>query len=125
MNQLTQILSSFASHINGGLGNCSADSNILAFPSWYRNLHCESDGSVVFSDFMDVWVVVANLIEMGLRIAALAAVIFIVYGGIRYMSSQGSPDAIESAKKTITNAIVGLLLAILATTIVGFIAGAL
>ncbi|MEX0668676.1 MAG: pilin [Candidatus Saccharimonadales bacterium] len=101
---------------------CQSSSNILAFPNWYRGLRCDND-SPALTEFADIWIILGNVIEIGLRVAALVAVGFIIYGGIRYIMSQGNPDALTAAKKTVTNAVIGLLLAILATTIVGFIAG--
>lgn len=56
-----------------------------------------------------------------IRIAALVAVGFVIYGGIQYVTSQGSPDATTKARETIINALVGLVLAILAASIVAFI----
>lgn len=42
--------------------------------------------------------------------ASLGAVLFLIKGGYTYITSTGKPDAIEQAKKTIRNAIVGLVL---------------
>jgi hypothetical protein len=60
-----------------------------------------------------------------LRIATLVAVGYVIYGGIQYMISNGSPDATKKAQKTIINALVGLVIAILAASIVSFIGGRL
>jgi len=49
------------------------------------------------------------------------AVIMIVVGGIQYATSQGESGAIQKAKNTILYSVVGLVVAILATTIVTFI----
>lgn len=43
-------------------------------------------------------------------IAAAAAVFFLVKGGYLYITSSGKPDALEGAKKTIRNALVGLVI---------------
>jgi hypothetical protein len=56
-----------------------------------------------------------------IRIAALVALAFVVTGGIQYITSQGSPDATSKAQQTIINALVGLVLAMLAAAIVSFI----
>ena len=56
-----------------------------------------------------------------IRIAALVAVGFVIYGGIQYVTSQGSPDQTKQAQQTIINALIGLVLAILASSIVAFI----
>lgn len=96
----------------------------LGLPYWHRNLNCDADdGGVIFTELTDLWKIVNNLIEMGIMIAGLLAVIMLVVGGIKYIKSQGEPSAIQSAKKMITNSLIGLVLAIFAGTIVGFIAG--
>lgn len=45
-------------------------------------------------------------------IASLASVIFLVKGAYTYITSTGKPDAIEHAKNTIRNALIGLILVI-------------
>lgn len=52
-------------------------------------------------------------------IASIAAVFFVVKGGLQYMTSNGAPDSIESAKKTIRNALIGLVMVLAASFIVG------
>lgn len=97
-------------------------SNILALPNWYRNLPCDG-ASPKFTDINQVWVVVANIVEIMLRLGGLIAVGFIIYGGISYIISQGNPERITQAKDTIVNAVVGLVIAVMATALVSFIAG--
>jgi TRAP-type C4-dicarboxylate transport system permease small subunit len=67
--------------------------------------------------------VVAAIIEILLRVAAIAAVIFIIYGGFSYTASQGDPEATSRAKGTLVNALIGLAIAVSAAAIVSFIAG--
>ena len=50
-------------------------------------------------------------------IASLAAVFFLIKGGYSYITSRGNPDGLESAKKTIRNSIIGLVIVIAAATI--------
>ena len=56
-----------------------------------------------------------------LRLAALVAVGFVIYGGIQFVTSQGSPDGVSQARQTIINALIGLAMAIVAASIVAFI----
>jgi hypothetical protein len=49
-----------------------------------------------------------------LSIAFIVAVIFLVIGGFRYITSQGNEEGIEKAKGTITNAIIGIVVIVLA-----------
>ncbi len=55
-------------------------------------------------------------------VGALAVLIMIV-GGIRYITSTGDAKRIQSAKDTILYAIFGIIVVILARAIVGFVIG--
>lgn len=108
-------------------GGCS-DGGFLSFPPWYKGIPQRPPGdpyhcALHFEDLNVVWDVTGNVLIILTQLAGLLAVAFIIYGGIRYITSQGEPENIQSAKKVIVNAIIGLVLAILASTIVGFIAG--
>ncbi len=95
-------------------------------PRWYEFLPSTTDtqGHTVpcIQHLSDVWLILAAIIEILLRIAALAAVVFIIYGGITYSTSQGSPEQTNQAKSTLISALVGLGIAISAATIVAFLA---
>jgi len=67
------------------------------------------------------FLIVLAVAEDLIRVAALVAVGYIMYGGIQYMTSGGSPDATKKAQNTIINSLIGLVIAILATSIVSFI----
>ncbi len=58
-------------------------------------------------------------------IASAAAVFFLIKGGYQYMASTGKPEAIEQAKKTIKNALIGLVIVLAAGIIVSVFRGAL
>ncbi len=51
-------------------------------------------------------------------IASVAAIFFVIKGGLQYMTSTGNPEGIESAKKTIKNALLGLLIVISASFVI-------
>jgi hypothetical protein len=54
-------------------------------------------------------------------IAGVLSAIFLILGGIRYATSEGSSDKVARAKQTLTYAVLGLALSILAGAIVGFV----
>ena len=58
-------------------------------------------------------------------ISAAAAVFFLIRGGYVYITSTGRPDALEDAKKTIRNSIIGLVLVLASSSIVSVLSGAL
>ena len=51
-------------------------------------------------------------------IASVAAVFFLIKGGYTYMSSSGNPNSLEGAKRTIKNALIGLVIVLAAGFIV-------
>lgn len=57
-------------------------------------------------------------------IASLVATFFLLQGGYIYIASAGKPDALDHAKKTIRNALIGLVLVLSANTIVSLLTGA-
>ncbi len=97
---------------------------ILSFPTWYVYLQRDpTTCNPKITSLTDIWLIVAAIIEILLRIAALAAVVFVIYGGILYTTSQGSPEQTGQAKNTIVNALIGLAIAVIAAATVAFIAG--
>jgi FtsH-binding integral membrane protein len=62
-----------------------------------------------------------NIVNTLITAAAVLAVIFLVLGGIRYITSNGDPGRTAQAKQTLTYAIIGLIIAIMARLIVGFV----
>ncbi len=63
---------------------------------------------------------IINIINALLVLAAIAAIVFIIIGGVRYVTSQGDEDATEQAKNSIIYAIIGIIVILLAAVIVNF-----
>ena len=93
----------------------------LGFPTWQQYLD-HLGGQPRINGLTDIWLVVAAVIEILLRVAAIVAVAFIIYGGFSYTTSQGDPEATGRAKGTLVNALVGLAVAVMAAAVVSFIA---
>ena len=62
-----------------------------------------------------------NILFFALMAAGIVAVIFIIYAGFRYVTSEGDQKRIDSARKTLTWAIIGLIIILMAFFIVNFI----
>ncbi|MCL1876720.1 pilin [Candidatus Saccharibacteria bacterium] len=62
--------------------------------------------------------IIVNSLFFGIGVIC---VVMIVYGGFRYTTSHGNSKSIETAKKTIMGAIIGLAVAVLAYVIVSFV----
>ena len=61
-----------------------------------------------------------NLINALLVLVAIAAISFIIIGGVRYITAQGDEDALAQAKNTVTFAIIGIIIVLLAAVIANF-----
>lgn len=68
---------------------------------------------------------VANsLLNIVLTVTGLLSVVFVIVGGVRYQVSAGDAGKAKAAKDTITYAIIGLIVSMLAFAIVNFLFGA-
>ncbi len=115
---LSVIVERFAAPCGGG--------TFLGFPKWYKYLNGTVENGLCTPQIVhisDVWLIVAAFVEILLRVAGLAAIIFVIYGGVQYISSRGDPGKTNEARQTIINALIGLVIAISATVIVTFLAG--
>lgn len=129
--------------------DCSGDLRRSAFfgiPPWYKYLPGEKvlqmapDGSggikevevcqpVIKKDSSEkaipkkaILLIVASVLQMLIAVAGLAALAFIVYGGFMYLTSNGNAEQVKNAGSTLLNAIIGLAIAVSATTIVNYLA---
>ena len=121
------ILVGFAAPAKSYAAGCASGGDILGFPTWYQYLQCDDKGHPQFSGndikaSESALLVVMAIVVILMRLAGILAVVFIVVGGIKYTTSQGNPEGVQNAKNTIVNAAVGLVLTIVASGIVSFIA---
>lgn len=63
---------------------------------------------------------IISIVNTVVGLAALVAVVFIIIGGINYMTSAGDAGKIAKAKLTIMYAVIGLIVCALAFVIVNF-----
>ena len=66
-----------------------------------------------------------TIVNIMLFIVGAVAVIMLIIGGIRYVTSGGAQDQVTAAKNTIMYAIVGIIVAILAYAVVNFVVAGL
>lgn len=64
---------------------------------------------------------IQDVINILLYVAGATAVLMIVIGGFRYVTSNGEPAAASKAKNTIIYALIGIVVAAMAYSIVNFI----
>lgn len=69
----------------------------------------------------DLEVVFQNVVGVVLGFGGIALFIMLLIGGFKYLTSGGDPKAVESAQKTLTTAILGLVLLIVSVLILNII----
>lgn len=98
-------------------------------PTWYQYLDGKQDVTgkcvpdVVIPD--DAVLILLAVVDMLMTVGGLVAIGFVIYGGVKYITSQGEPDKTKDALHTIINALIGLAIVLVAASIVSFIAGRL
>lgn len=124
------LLSSVTPLTASAANNPSCSQSFLGFPVWYRGLtKSDSDCSIVSPNGADnnptlsnfIWHIVLNIIEDAMIAVSYITAFFILYGGFQFLISQGAPDAMVKARTTILNAVIGLVISIVAVGVINFI----
>jgi hypothetical protein len=121
----------------GGVGAAFAatatcgSQNFFNFPTWYKYLaaagkmrvnsatnRCEVISTL---QVQDLSLIALALVDIGLRVASLAAVGYVVYGGIQFVVAQGETDKTRKARQTIINALIGMTIALISVGLVAFV----
>ena len=115
---------------------CASDgAQLFSIPAWYRGLTKEGSceiktisnkddagaDSVTIQSF--VWTVIGNVFDAIMRIVGVVATGYIIWAGFQYMISTGDSGKMANAKTTLTNACIGLVIAIVASGIVQLVMG--
>lgn len=100
----------------------SCQGNFFGLPVWYKYLSGADTCQPEITHINDIWLVLLAVIELLIRIAIAVAIIYVLIGGFKYITSRGMPDKTATAKNTIIDGLVGLVIAIVATTVIGFVA---
>lgn len=104
------------------------------FPTWYDGLDCGngnikspgdpslgSDSGKRFGTWLTI--IAMNIVRMLLYVVGYASIIFIIYGGFKYMTQGDNSSGTVAARKTIQNAVIGLVLSVMSVSIVTFVVG--
>ncbi|MDB5182070.1 MAG: hypothetical protein JWP13_833 [Candidatus Saccharibacteria bacterium] len=110
-----------------GITNGCSPKPFFGLKPWFQYLETDAQCNVINfkvlpkdgpSDFL---LIALALVDDLLRIAGFVAIGYIIYGGILYVTSQGSSDQTSKAQSTITNALIGLVMAVVSVAFVSFL----
>ena len=62
----------------------------------------------------DLEIIVANIIRSVVALGGIAVFVMLVAGGLMYLTSGGNPETVQKAKSTLTYAVIGIALFVLA-----------
>jgi hypothetical protein len=101
--------------------------DFLSFPTWYRGLDCDADGSINIGGGGSqevgeiVFIIALNVVDIILRLIGIVAVGFVIWGGFQYIISRGEPERAKNGIVTVRNALVGMGISMVAAIVVSFI----
>mgnify|MGYP006914178085 FL=1 len=114
----------------GGGGGSSCGGRFLTFPAWYSGLVDPSTCDLLqpgkgSAPAIQGYImrIVLNVIEILLQVVAYVTAGYIIYGGFKYLTSPSDSNKVAAARKTIQNALIGLIISFLSIAIVTLIAG--
>lgn len=104
-----------------GKNNCGAKpTELLGFRAWFHSL-CDG-GEIVQPEPGQlkpfIWTIVLNILFDIILAIGYLAIGFTIYSGYLYMSAQGEPGRLMRAKKSLSSAVIGTVIAMLGATIV-------
>lgn len=88
---------------------------------WNSQNEVQQIGQVYNNQQTDVRQIVVKIIQVFLGFLALIFLCLVLYAGFRYMTSAGNEEKAREAIKLLTNAVIGLLIILLAWAITRFI----
>jgi len=109
--------------------------SILGIPVWYKYLEGQKELTIyegqtsegnclpVLDEPADALPIGLAVIEAAMVIAGFVAVVMIFVGSFGFITSQGQGDKAASARKTVINAAIGMVIVLVAARVVSFIAG--
>ena len=98
--------------------------DFLGFKSWDACLGHSAAGAPRITGLNDIWLIALMLMEDFIKAAAYVAVGFVIWGGVKYVKSQGDPTQVDQARQIIDHALFGLVITMIAIAIVNLIARA-
>jgi hypothetical protein len=98
----------FANEVQNGLNNSG-------FASYF------GFGGGGISSSSSLTELIGNIIKIALTFAGAVAVVFVIIGGYQYITSAGNEEAAEKGKKTLINAIIGIIIIVMSYVVINVI----
>lgn len=95
----------------------------LLFTSTTVHADCSTPGCVDLIDprSTNISTIIIEITRQVLNVVGGIAVLFVIYAGVLYVTSAGNKDRVETAKKTLTYAVIGLAIIVLSKVIIALV----
>lgn len=116
--------------VNAYAADCGSMADFMGLSPWYKS----GSGGCLLDDAnwkskekitISIWTIVLNIVGDVVGVTGYLAILMVIWGGYLYMFSQGEPAKAARGKTTIRNAMIGLVITVLASTISKTITGIL
>jgi len=127
------VLSPQLSPTASAVTSCQPD-DLLGIPAWHKYLDGEDvegrctpqiRGDVGENDTSAGGILVlpiaVALLEAGVTVGALVALVMVFWGAFNFLTSEGEPAKAASARRVVQNAAIGLVILLISTRIVAFV----
>lgn len=120
-------------------GGCDGQNGFF-IPRWYDDL-CKPDKKTIMSPAdmggggtaadtgarFSKWIgtIAMNIVKMLLVVVGYVSLAFIIWGGFKYMTAGDNSSGTVAARKTIMNAVIGLVISIMSVAIINLVTGAI
>ena len=113
----------------GASSPADCEKSILGIQPWFKGLTSVTNGQcgVIAPDGTKIdiqgfiWRIVLNVVGMALTVVGYIAFFFIIFGGFQFLTGGSNPSQIEKARKTLFNAVIGLIISLSAVAVVNLI----
>lgn len=97
----------------------------LGLNPWYQYLEVtKEDGTcnIIYEDISDtIYKVAIAIVDMLVRVAGIVAFAFLITSGFRLVLAQGDPAKEKAARGAALNAVIGMVIALFATSTIAFL----
>lgn len=119
---------------------CTLDKQVLGIPTWYKYLRGDDSsgtclpilrvddvpqGQVSEKNINSALPIALAILEIAITLAGIIAFIMVIWGSVKFMLALGEPDKFAAGRKTVQNAMIGLVIILVASRVVSFIGGRL
>lgn len=117
MKKISKLIASLALIVGFSLATATAVSAVNV----YEPCASGSDSAVCNSTDDNINSIIGTVVDLLIYAIGITSVIVIIVSGFTYVTADGKQEQITKAKNTLTYAIVGLVIAILAYAIVNYV----